>query len=590
MVQENRARQQLQAQGLSFEQFLAQLDLQIEIRTLDESLVARVSQLTQRTNQFNSTTIRRSEAEVAGPTCQVVHVRDRFGDYGVVGAMFYKLEQSALKVDSFLLSCRALGRGVEESMLTWLGEEAGRLRLLHVEVQYIPSQKNRPVLDFLKKVGATYQQPERAGSVFCYPVDVLKKLQGKLLTIPQPTDLDSQNQTVARPEQESQTTRLHRIQREQWEPEQILKQIQNRKPIQQRKGNAQYRSPRTPEEEVLAGIWAEILHMERVSIHDNFFELGGHSLMAIQLMARIEQAFHVPTSLPALFQNPTVAQFASLVTERTTLPWSPIVPLQPHGSRTPLFCIHPAGGFAICYTDLARQLGTDQPLYGLQARGLDEQQAPHTSIYEMAACYRDAIQHIQTRRPYLLAGWSLGGIIAYEISQQLMQQGEEVAFLALLDTQIASDAPEPDKHSLLIEYLGEIGQPIEQLNQMISETDDVVSKAFVIMQQSKLISPDLCLADFQRYVEVYETNAHAACAYQPQPYAGSATLFISHESLATRSTETQANIDRWSGLIHNLELREAPGLHQNMFLPPYIDDLAAQISICLRRAMNFHET
>jgi thioesterase domain-containing protein/acyl carrier protein len=328
-----------------------------------------------------------------------------------------------------------------------------------------------------------------------------------------------------------------------------------------------------------------VLQLDKVGVHDNFFELGGHSLLAVRLMSRIQQTFQYQVPLSSLFQSPTLEQFAMLVTERVAPAWSPIVPIQPHGSRTPLFCIHEVTGFASFYTDLAQHLDPDQPLYGLQARGLDQQQAPHTSIHEMATCYREAIRQVQARGPYLLAGHSMGGAIAYEISQQLRQEGEEIAFLGLLDSyvNIPFDDPEPTDAKMLIGYLRQANGSIERLGQMISETDeDIIPTAFATAQRAGLVPADLCLADFQRYFEVYKTNVHAASTYQPQPYSGTATLFACQEHPATTK---HANIDRWRSLVRNLELYEVPGNHRSMVLPPHVDHLAAEISNCLRRVM-----
>jgi thioesterase domain-containing protein len=310
-------------------------------------------------------------------------------------------------------------------------------------------------------------------------------------------------------------------------------------------------------------------------------------------MASIQKTFQDQIPLSSLFQSPTLEQFAALVTEHAAPAWSPIVPIQPHGSRTPLFCIHEVTGFASFYTDLAQHLDPDQPFYGLQTRGLDQRQALHMSIHEMATCYREAIQQVQARGPYLLAGHSMGGMIAYEISQQLRQQGEEIAFLGLLDTHIhiPSNAPEPADEKILIGYLRQANRPIEHLDQMISETDeDMIIKAFALAQQAELVPADLCLADFQRYFEVYKTNARAASTYQPQPYSGTATLFVCQESPAQAAMVKQANIDRWSKLVHNLELREVPGNHKSMVLPPHVEHLAAEISNCLKRVTSFHES
>ncbi|RPI94873.1 MAG: amino acid adenylation domain-containing protein, partial [Chloroflexi bacterium] len=348
-----------------------------------------------------------------------------------------------------------------------------------------------------------------------------------------------------------------------------------------------YVGPRTQTEEILARIWAEVLKLDKVGIHDNFFELGGHSLLAVHLMTRVQQTFQRQIPLSRLFQSSTLAQFAALIAAHATPPWSPIVPIQPYGSQTPLFCIHPAGGFASDYTNLANRLGPDQPLYGLQSYGLDEKQTPHTSIEEMATCYREAIQQVQARGPYLLIGWSLGGTIAYEISQQLKQRGEEIAFLGLLDSQIGSDDPKPAGNSALIGYLRRARQPIVNLDQMISETDeDIIPKAFAIAQKAELVPPDFRLTDFQRILEVYKAHSQAAFTYQLQPYSGTATLFVCQEPSAKGITAAQSNISHWTSLVSNLELREVSGNHLNMMDPPHVDRLAAEIASCLRRVMN----
>ena len=148
-------REQFREKSLSLKDFLASLDLQIEIAPMADQQVARGAELTLRTNQFNLTTIRRSEAEIRAlcerreAECLVVRVKDRVGDYGLVGLMIFKLASDTLSVDAFLLSCRALGRGVEHRMLAALGEAAKQRGSRCVEVAYVPTRKNRPARDFL---------------------------------------------------------------------------------------------------------------------------------------------------------------------------------------------------------------------------------------------------------------------------------------------------------------------------------------------------------------------------------------------------------------------------------------------------------
>jgi FkbH-like protein len=175
LYRQNVERERLKKESLTFDDFLANLELGVQISPMTPGQLERVAQLTQRTNQFNCTTIRRSESEIqqlchTGKTeCLVVDVRDRFGDYGLVGVVMFEPGTDAISVDTFLLSCRALGRGVEHQMLARLGEIALTQGLDYVTIPYLPTRKNQPTLDFLGRVGAGCQQPHSEGCLFRFP-------------------------------------------------------------------------------------------------------------------------------------------------------------------------------------------------------------------------------------------------------------------------------------------------------------------------------------------------------------------------------------------------------------------------------------
>lgn len=186
----------------------------------------------------------------------------------------------------------------------------------------------------------------------------------------------------------------------------------------------------------LTRIWQDLLGIGMVGPDENYFDLGGDSPLAVQLFSRIEKAFKVKLPLATLFEAPTIAELARVI--RCKAPasdgWSPLVAIQPSGSRAPFFCVHGAGGNVLIYRDLSRHLGSDQPFYGLQAQGLDGARPPLRKIEEMAALYVDEIRKVQPHGPYSLGGYCMGGTIAFEMAQQLQAQGEEVALLALFDT------------------------------------------------------------------------------------------------------------------------------------------------------------
>jgi amino acid adenylation domain-containing protein len=191
-----------------------------------------------------------------------------------------------------------------------------------------------------------------------------------------------------------------------------------------------YAAPRTQVEEVLARIWAEVLNVDRVGIHDSFFDLGGHSLLAVRIISEIERAFGKTQRLSALFQAPTVEQFAELLSQDVVSEsWSSLIPLQPHGSKLPFFWIHGESSDA----SLPRHLGADQPLYGLMHQGLDGNAIRYTTVEEIAAHYLREIRSVQPNGPYFLGGYCFGGLIAFEMAQQLRKINEIVALLLIVE-------------------------------------------------------------------------------------------------------------------------------------------------------------
>ena len=190
----------------------------------------------------------------------------------------------------------------------------------------------------------------------------------------------------------------------------------------------------TPIEQALIKIWTEVLGLTRVGIHDNFFDIGGHSLLAVRLFARIKDELGVRLPLAILVKSATVSQMAKeVIGNRVDSEWSCLVPIQEKGVRPALYCIHGEGGEALFYRGLAKYLGDDQPLFGLQAYGLDGTHPPDTSVEAMAERYIHEIQQRQPTGPYYLAGHCFGGVVAFEMAKQLQAQGQEIGLLAMLD-------------------------------------------------------------------------------------------------------------------------------------------------------------
>ena len=219
-------------------------------------------------------------------------------------------------------------------------------------------------------------------------------------------------------------------------------------------------APRDTLELKLANIWEEVLKTQPIGVTDDFFALGGHSLMAVQVFALIDARLRKKIPLTTLFKGATVEQLATLIRLNDSAAWSPLVEIKKGGSRRPLFLIHPGGGGVLSYMELAQHLGTEQPVYGLNARGLDEGQQPHTRVEDMAAEYLEAIRKVQPHGPYLLGGWSVGGIIAFEIAHQLEAQNEQVSLLGIIDStapSIWASNAKADELSVLFAFAQDLG-------------------------------------------------------------------------------------------------------------------------------------
>ncbi|WP_329218544.1 amino acid adenylation domain-containing protein [Streptomyces sp. NBC_01485] len=237
------------------------------------------------------------------------------------------------------------------------------------------------------------------------------------------------------------------------------------------------RGPRTPGEATLCELIADLLGVERVGVDDSFFDLGGHSLLAMKLLSAIHSAFGTRLSIADVFRTPTAAGLArSLDGDADGVigggigggigadPFEPLLPLRTGGRRPALFCVHPAGGLSWPYAGLLRHLDPEQPVYGLQAPGLTRPDAADGTVADLAGTYAELIKGVQPTGPYHLLGWSLGGVLAHAVAEQLQRDGEEVAVLALMDaypmpprTPSAEQPAEFDDHSLLellVEFLG----------------------------------------------------------------------------------------------------------------------------------------
>jgi acyl transferase domain-containing protein/thioesterase domain-containing protein/acyl carrier protein len=371
--------------------------------------------------------------------------------------------------------------------------------------------------------------------------------------------------------------------------------------------SSSYLAPRNEIERLIAEIWQEFLGVEQIGIEDNFFELGGHSLLAIQFFAWLRNNFQIEIPVRHIFNSPTVAQMAMVVQEilpklEQTLAkteqinrrpgsygsGSPVVELQAGGTNPPFFCVHGAGGGVLYFAELANLLGRDQPFYGLQTPGLDGASGLYTSIEEMAARYLESILQIQPTGPYFLGGYSMGGLVSYEIAQQLKAKGEELSLLALLDTSFSSpnDPIEMDDAVTIVALMGPPASLFLKTLRQI-EPDQQLSYALEQGRMANLIPSQIDLSDAQLIVEVTKANALAARHYLPRPYSGRLTLFQAmddHPLFPTGNGTSPDHASRWKKLALSVDLHEIPGNHYTILRQPQVQVVAEKLGACLMKA------
>jgi FkbH-like protein len=452
MYQQEADRARFQKQAPTIEEFVAGLGLRVEISEPAPAQLSRVAQLTQRTNQFNFTTRRRTDAEIqrlseTGLECRAVEVSDRFGDYGLVGVMIFANRGDALEVDTFLLSCRVLGRGVEHRMLNELGEAAVRRQLPVVDLVWIATQKNQPARDFLESAVAEYRIEIEGGLRYRIPADraaTIAYAPESARPEANPTAEVAASTTAGNSGgRGGSSQRFEWIAAELSSPEQVLETLQARgsRPRLRAAIESPFVVPRTAIESALAQLWAGVLRFDSIGIRDHFFDLGGTSLLAVDLFAQIEHHFDKKLPLTSLLQAPTIEQLAQLVAGDPGSERDLLVPIRDGGDKPPVFLVHDGDGETMLYRNLALLLKPDHAVFGLQPYSRENVPMAHTRIAEMAADYVERIRSVQPNGPYLVGGMCAGGVIAFEVARQLQGRGDRVAMVALIDAADSEASP-----------------------------------------------------------------------------------------------------------------------------------------------------
>lgn len=330
-------------------------------------------------------------------------------------------------------------------------------------------------------------------------------------------------------------------------------------------------APRIELERQLSEIWSTVLGVRPIGMRDNFFELGGNSLLAVQVVAQIEKTCGYKLSIIDFFRAQTIGRLAALLLtplleqEAWSLPWNPLEPVtrekpSPEQSKAPLFILN--GGFNQFLAGaiwIAQRLKKEQPCYSLHLRGLDGKQEPHDRVEDMAADAIKGIRTVQPEGPYYLVGLCFGGMVAYEIAQQLRKQGQEVALLVTVE----SEAPKPKKEK------SGFGQKNRAKNQKIvipTEQFDERTRANPII------------------LKVAAGIYKAITTYEAEPYPGKLTVFQAIEGDKQEQHERKSYLAAWKHLAADVELHLLPGDHMSLYLEENIGTLVDKLRSCLVQA------
>jgi amino acid adenylation domain-containing protein len=329
--------------------------------------------------------------------------------------------------------------------------------------------------------------------------------------------------------------------------------------------------PRDLFEAQLAGIWEDLLQVES-DVRDNFFDVGGHSLLVVQLLERVEQATGKRLNVAALFNAPTIEALAQLLRRQTNLTAaSPLVTIQPQGALTPCFFVHPAGGSVLPYIALSRALGSERPFYALEGTSGERQ------IELMAARYIEAVRAVRPDGPYLLGGWSTGGVVVFEMARQLQSSGAPVATVALLDSVAPGAGPVVDSKALITGFFLNLGVPIDLLDPppeqiLQARTEEQLEWVLDQTQAAQLLPPDMSIAHLRHLFDLYHSDINAVEIYRP---AASPVSLLLLRAADEDDCEVENPEAGWSRLsTRKLEVYSVPGDHLTMMRPPHVSTLA----------------
>lgn len=339
------------------------------------------------------------------------------------------------------------------------------------------------------------------------------------------------------------------------------------------------------------------MNLRHISVTDNFFDLGGHSLLAIRVAALVKRRLRRTLPLSALVHGASVESLARLLRETKEFkPETPLVAIQPEGGKRPFFCIHPIGGNVLCYVEVARFMGTDWPFFGLQSVDQRVESHSYPTIEGMAARYIETIREVQPRGPYLLGGWSFGGVVAFEMARQVERNGDEVAALVLLDTwapagQTATSRFAPRAADLLARFLADLAGVSGQKLSVDIDLDQLDREAqlrFTLEQAMNLniLPPGIDCPQLAAMFDIFEANARAFYDYAPAPGESGSPIILFRASEGKDPLLDGPTLG-WDRILEDPpEVHAVPGDHYTMLATVNAVNIARQLKTCLDSLSN----
>jgi thioesterase domain-containing protein len=332
---------------------------------------------------------------------------------------------------------------------------------------------------------------------------------------------------------------------------------------------------------VIAETWKDVLGTDRCGPGDDFWELGGNSLLAAGLMAELQERLSVNVPISMLWEAPTVPELASLLSDAASPRWPAVVCFRIEASRPPLFVAPGAGSDALALYHLSQAFGEDQRVCALQYRGVDGVQEPHRRIEQAAADYINEIRRIQARGPYWIAGTSFGGLVAFEIARQLLQLGEQVAMLGIIDTR-APGFPIPREDLSLRQRVQVWWRPLlPQANQDSYSRQNIKAglRQILLRIWARILKRARGSATRHRwrFLYVLDANVRMRNRYEPGQYHGAITLFRSESRPPSELFRDDSSMG-WSRYCSGqIQLIDIPGTHGAHIRPPHAASLAREL-------------